>query len=195
MLSNILNHGIELFPPLIWKFSYNFKYDELESKIENLFSLVKVNSNLEIGNAISTVSISPEKQPHSWPELEIFQEWLGERIFEIRKIYNFQYNNSEVTNSWVNRHYFGGETIEHTHSFSTFVVSCYLKCPENSGNIVFKDPLEYQKHSFPIIPELSLYKEVPVKTNDVLIFPGWLKHRVQANQTNNERVVLTFNIK
>jgi len=36
---------------------------------------------------------------------------------------------------------------------------------------------------------------LPVETNDVLIFPGWLKHRVQPNNTNEERIVMTFNIK
>jgi hypothetical protein len=49
--------------------------------------------------------------------------------------------------------------------------------------------------SWPVIPEMSLYKEIQVKTNDVVIFPGWLKHRVQPSQTDEERIVMTFNIK
>jgi len=67
--------------------------------------------------------------------------------------------------------------------------------PAGSGNIEFLDPLEYHKSNFPVVPEVSFYKEVQVATNNVLIFPGWIKHRVQPNNTDQERVVITFNIK
>jgi uncharacterized protein (TIGR02466 family) len=97
--------------------------------------------------------------------------------------------------SWLNRHRRTGVTHEHSHTYSTFVVAAYIKLPPNTGYIEFKDPLEYHKHSYPIIPEESLYQSVPAETNDVLIFPGWIKHRVQPNLTDEERIVMTFNIK
>jgi uncharacterized protein (TIGR02466 family) len=187
--------GLYTFPPLIWKYNYTFNLGELRPKLDELFAKVEINSALEKGDAISTVAVDSTYQPHTWMELEKFQMWLGSKIADIRRCYKFVHNYSEVSNSWCNRHYYGGYTDEHTHTFGTFVVSCYLKAPENSGNIEFKDPLEYHKSAFPIIPETSLYSEVPVTTNDVLIFPGWLKHRVQPNLTNEERIVLTFNIK
>jgi hypothetical protein len=189
------NGGLYTFPPLIWKYNYTFNLDELRPKLDALFAKVEINSTLEKGDAISTVAVDNRHQPHTWMELEKFQMWLGSKIADIRSCYKFVHNYSEVANSWCNRHYYGGYTEEHTHTFGTFVASCYLKAPENSGNIEFKDPLEYHKSSFPIIPETSLYSEVPITTNDVLIFPGWLKHRVQPNLTNEERIVLTFNIK
>lgn len=189
------NGGIFLFPPLIWKFSYKFDYDLLYPKINELFEKIKINSSLEKGQAVSTVSLDQTIQPHTWVELKDFQFWLGEKIHSIRKEYNFSATHSEVTQSWVNRHLNTGETLEHTHHNSTFVASCYLKCPIGSGNIVFKDPLEYHKHAFPLLSEDSFYREVPCATNDVIIFPGWLRHHTQINQTNQERIVLTFNIK
>lgn len=189
------NGAIHLFPPLIYKFKYEFNLAELQPKIDHLFSLVEKNSSLETGDALSTVSVDQALQPHTWMELSGFQNWLGGKIAEIRNINEFVNGYSEVTQSWCNRHGLGGETLEHTHTFGTFVASCYIKAPPNSGNIEFKDPLEYHKTSFPIIPEISLYKEVPVETGDVCIFPGWLKHRVQPSRTTEERIVMTFNIK
>ena len=189
------NGGVFLFPPLVWKFNYDFDLDILYPKINNILNLVKTNSLLEKGNAISTVSLDDKFQPHTWVELSDFQFWLGEKINGIRKEYDFVHNHSTVHQSWVNRHLESGETLEHSHSHSTFVVSCYIKCPPNSGNIEFKDPLEYHKHNFPVIPELSFYKEVQCNTNDVIIFPGWLRHRTQINHTDQERIVMTFNIK
>jgi uncharacterized protein (TIGR02466 family) len=128
-------------------------------------------------------------------ELEHFQIWLGGKIAEIRTAHNFVLNYSEVTQSWCNKHTRGGYTAEHSHNFSTFIAACYIKCPPDSGNIEFKDPLEYHKSSWPVIPELCSYQEIPVTTNDVIIFPGWLKHRVQPSRTDEERIVMTFNIK
>lgn len=194
-MQQLSDNGVSLFPPLVWKFRYEFNLPAMQDKIDNLFSMVTQNSALETGNAVSTVAVDQNLQPHTWPELMHFHDWLGGKLAEIKHIYNFINGYSEVTQSWCNKHGRGGQTLEHTHSFGTFVVSCYLKCPPNSGNIEFKDPLEYHKHSWPVIPELSFYKEVPVSTNDVVIFPGWIKHRVQENQTDNERLVLTFNIK
>lgn len=187
--------GIFLFPPDIWKFRYNFNYAELEPKIEHLFKVVEENSKLEVGNAVSTVSLDDYLQPHTWLELADFQNWLGEKIAAIRRVHAFTYTMSEVQNSWLNRHRNNGVTLEHNHNASTFVVASYLKLPPKSGFIEFKDPLEYHKTLFPIIPEESLYKEIPCETNDVLIFPGYLRHRVQPNLTDNDRIVMTFNIK
>lgn len=187
--------GLFLFPPHIWKFKFDFNYAVLEPKIQHLFSLVEDNSRLEYGDALSTVTVDPSLQPHTWDELSPFQNWLGGKIADIRREHAFTYTYSEVTKSWFNKHLNGGVTVEHNHNFATFVVAAYIKLPKDSGFIEFKDPLEYHKSSWPIFPEESLYKPIPAETNDVLIFPGWIKHRVQPNLTNEERIVMTFNIK
>ena len=187
--------GLLLFPPLIWKFNYEFDIDSLYPKINDLFNRVEINSKLETGAAISTVSLPMQIQPHTWKELEDFQCWLGEKISYIRGQWSFDDEHSEVINSWVNRHYETGQTIEHSHANTTFVVSAYVKCPAGSGNIEFKDPLEYHKQSFPIVSDEIFYREVPCASNEVLIFPGWLKHRTQISDVNDERIVITFNIR
>lgn len=187
--------ALTLFPPYAWKYNYDFDWTILKPKLDDLFSLVQVNSNLEQGNAISSVSLPSHLQPHTWTELKNFQHWLGDKIDFLRSVNKFVVNHSEVTNSWANKHGSGGVTLEHSHNYTTFVVACYLYCPVNSGNIEFKDPLEYHKSGWPVLPEESLYQEVPVTTNDVLIFPGWIKHRVQPNASDEDRYVLTFNIK
>lgn len=190
------NQGpLQIFPPLVWKYNYNFDWDLLKPKIDHLLTLVSTNSELEKGDAISSVTLPQNIQPHGWAELRTFQHWLGEKIDHIRGVNQFKMNHSEVSQSWVNRHGPSGITVEHSHSFSTFVVACYLQCPKDSGYIEFKDPLEYHKSSWPVVPEESLYFEVPVQTNDVVIFPGWIKHRSQPNLSNSDRYVLTFNIK
>ena len=189
------NGGLFLFPPHIWKFKFDFDYQALDPKISELFSLVKSNSKLEYGDALSTVSVDADMQPHTWHELAPFQNWLGGKIADIRREHAFTYTRSEVTKSWFNKHHKGGVTVEHNHNFATFVVAAYIKLPPDSGFIEFKDPLEYHKSGWPIFPEESLYRALPAEQGDVLIFPGWIKHRVQPNLTDSERIVMTFNIK
>jgi len=187
--------GLIVFPPTVWKFNYKFNLVELQPKIDYLFSLVTNNSKLENGEALSTVAVDSSLQPHAWEELSHFQNWLGGVFEPIKDAYQFTDRQSNVTNSWFNKHQRGGYTSEHLHSNTTFVVTSYISLPQNSGYIEFKDPLEYHKTAWPIYPEESSYIVVPCETNDVLIFPGWLKHRVQPNNTDTDRIVMTFNIK
>jgi hypothetical protein len=43
-------------------------------------------------------------------------------------------------------------------------------------------------------PEPNLWKQLEVSTNDVLIFPAWINHRTQENLTDEDRIVLTYNV-
>lgn len=59
---------------------------------------------------------------------------------------------------------------------------------------MFRDPLEYHKINWPIDGEEHLFRKVETVQNDVLIFPGWLKHKTEINKSNDDRIVLTYNV-
>jgi len=195
MNHTLLHNGTDVdpFPKLIWKFKYNFPYDSIISRIGNLSKETLKNSSLESGAAFSTVT-APFDPPHSWPELIDFRKWLQEPLDFVWQHHNFKQYNTSVMNSWINIHKKSGVTLEHNHSHTPLVITAYLKLPTDSGFIEFRDPLEYHKTNTPITPEEELWKAIPCETNDILIFPGWLKHRTQPNLTDNDRIVLTMNI-
>ena len=164
VLSFLLSRDIEIY---LKNKSYKFcKRGEKTNEVDNRFyrALTNITFELEKGDAVSTVSVDQSLQPHTWEELSDFQNWLGATFENIKDTYKFVERQSRVTQSWINRHGHGGITEEHNHNFSTFVVSCYLHCPPESGNIEFKDPLEYHFTSWPLEPEEILYKEIPVAT-------------------------------
>ena len=70
--------------------------------------------------------------------------------------------------------------------------------PERGQNIEFRNPLHsswtYMPRSHTEFSRQDFYQEVQCNTNDVLIFPAWLSHRVQANKTKENRVVMSMNI-
>lgn len=178
------------FPDLIWKFQFDFDDNTIYNRVlvedkQESYSL------LEAGDAYSSVG---QIQPHEWKETEDFRKWLVDPIEHVWNAYHFRPIESWIGNSWFNIHNKTGETLEHPHAHVDIVVSAYLKAPPESGNILFRDPLEYHKTNTPIVPEREIWYEVPVETGDVLLFPGWLKHKTQPNITDKERVVLTFNI-
>lgn len=195
MNQHLIHNGenVDPFPKLIWKFKYNFPFEDIIDRINYLSTETPKNSNLEAGAAFSTVA-APFDPPHAWPELRDFREWLQTPLDFVWQHHNFRQYNTSVMNSWINIHKKSGVTLEHNHSHTPLVITAYLKLPTDSGFIEFRDPLEYHKTNTPITPEEELWKAVPCKTNDILIFPGWIKHRTQPNLTDNNRIVLTMNI-
>jgi ectoine hydroxylase-related dioxygenase (phytanoyl-CoA dioxygenase family) len=71
--------------------------------------------------------------------------------------------------------------------------AAYLNMPENGGYFECKDPLEDLKGFYYHDTNDWMWKEIPVVSGDVLIFPGWLKHRTQPNNSDEERWVITTN--
>lgn len=195
-MSNISKYAVDLFPPLLYKFQYPFKWETLENKVENYLSLAEKNSDLETGNAWSSVSIE-ENQPHTWPEFQKFLLYIDFVLLQIAEANKFITKKYQVNRSWINKHLKDGATLEHHHNQTTFVIVCYLKCPKNSGNIVFVDPLEYHKSNYPIstlTPEMGRDTEIQVSTNDVVIFPGWLKHYVTPSKSDDSRYIMSMDV-
>lgn len=191
--------SVSLWPPYIWKFEYEFDRDLMTSALQEVSSHWSVTANssvIEIGDSYSTARVGVydvDLQPHRLKYLEPFNAWLEPVINNIWSECKFSQMNSEVSKSWFNVHKKTGQTIEHVHNKTDLVVSAYVQCEEGSGNIEFRDPLEYHKINSPW-HESQLWKELKVKTNDVLVFPGWLNHRTQPNMTDTERIVMTYNI-
>lgn len=186
---------VHLWKPLIWRFQYQFNCEALLPKIDSLRERIINPSNLEIGDAISTVGVNAKDRPHHWSELQHFNNFLKHKIAYVWDQYEFKTKtHSSIEQSWFNIHLNSGITLEHYHNNVLLIVVCYIQLPENSGYIQFRDPLEYHWGNTPIIPEEKTWKTLPCKTNDVLIFPGWIRHRVEESRSPEKRVVMTYNI-
>jgi ectoine hydroxylase-related dioxygenase (phytanoyl-CoA dioxygenase family) len=79
------------------------------------------------------------------------------------------------------------------------VGSFYLKKPPDSGGLCFENPMEILlKHQ----PLEKIYKlersnydtmldhEVNASEGDLVLFPGYLKHYTQPNQSNQDRIII-----
>jgi uncharacterized protein (TIGR02466 family) len=103
-----------------------------------------------------------------------------------------------LINSWVTIYPPGTYVPEHIHSNSMLSGVFYANVPENGGNLIFKDPSSVAKTmfirhylDFPTIPTIYTHQ---VESGQMVIFPSWLPHMTEINKSNDNRIMVSFNI-
>ena len=88
--------------------------------------------------------------------------------------------------------------VMHNHQNCYFSSAYYVKKPKNSGDITFFDPKEAKTYRFPKIEKYTEYSSEAVtikpEEGDLLIFPSYLYHSVSENLSEDDRVVISFNV-
>jgi Putative 2OG-Fe(II) oxygenase len=195
---NVVRDGqmADPWPNLIWKYHYKFDWEKLKDRVYTHIKNANKTTILEHGDSESSIGNTYNDRVVNWPEMQDFIKWL-EPVFEFQwRHHGYIYQEKRIAEVWFNRHGYGGETLEHHHNGIGLVLTAYLQLPPDSGFIQFRDPLEYHKSNSPIIPENHLWRSIPCETNDILIFPGWLKHKTEPSMNLTEdRVVMTMNIR
>ena len=113
---------------------------------------------------------------------------------------NKQFNDGHL---WANVNGEGNFNAMHTHPESILSGTVYLKFDgEEQGIIEFFDAREgsptahwqcYTQFEEKNLLTNDVYSVVP-KEGDILFFPGWLKHWVSPNQSDEDRVSISFNM-
>jgi len=110
-------------------------------------------------------------------------------------------DNVIVDNFWLNINNYKDSNSLHCHPGAVFSGVYYVHTPENSGDIVFLNSNHdyvdfYWKNSF--IKDFNNYNSsefnVVPYTNQIIIFPGWLKHYVRPNLNHESRLSISFNL-
>ena len=88
--------------------------------------------------------------------------------------------------------------VMHNHQNCYFSSAYYVKKPKNSGDITFFDPKEAKTYRFPKIEKYTEYSSEAVtikpEEGDLLIFPSYLYHSVGENLSEDDRIVVSFNV-
>jgi hypothetical protein len=81
---------------------------------------------------------------------------------------------------WFNVNEPGNYNDWHRHFNDCYAAVIYIKVPENSGNIEFR--------------ENDVYRQITPQEGKLIVFPGTLEHRVLPNLSNDIRISLATNI-
>ena len=103
-----------------------------------------------------------------------------------------------INNMWAIVNIGGSTNLRHQHGNSTISGAYYVRAPKKSGDIVFYDPRPAPVYSYPIAQNPNFLNaqinSVSPKEGALVLFPSYLDHSVNENLSNNERIVISFNI-
>lgn len=176
-----------LFPTIIWKSQIKTDTDALKRHILKIYDTQK---GVSISNAGGWQS---ESQDISKDFIDLRMD-LDKQVKAVcvqaglppLKLYNL----------WFNVNPPKAYNMIHNHHGAILSGVYYVDVPEGCGSIEFyrDDDSEYY------IPPLESYnaftsqkKVLSPQTEQLVLFPGWLRHGVQANNSNKDRISISFN--
>ena len=118
-----------------------------------------------------------------------------------KTIYDQEHLDSEpfLGNMWANINPPGGMNRAHQHPNSLWSGVYYIKAPKNSGNLKIDDPRSVACMSRPRQKDgekpARLFRETHYEpiAGKCIMFPSWLMHCVDPNESNDIRISVSFN--
>ena len=110
-----------------------------------------------------------------------------------------QKQTAKINNMWAIINTGGAANLRHQHGNSTISGAYYVRAPKNSGDIVFYDPRPAPVYSHPNVVNPNLLNAqvngITPKEGALVLFPSYLDHSVNENKSDEERIVISFNIR
>ncbi len=104
----------------------------------------------------------------------------------------------KITNMWAIVNKGGAANARHHHGNSAISAAYYVRAPKNCGEIVFYDPRPAPVYSHPISDKPNslnaMVNAITPVEGCLVLFPSYLDHSVNQNLSDEERIVISFNI-
>ena len=105
----------------------------------------------------------------------------------------------KLGNMWANINPPGGYNLSHLHPNSFFSGAYYIKASPNSGRLSLMDPRPGAQQCMPARKKGKIPRELWRETyydpipGRLIMFPSWMWHKVEPNQSNDIRISVSFN--
>ena len=105
---------------------------------------------------------------------------------------------ARITNMWaiINKERAFNE--RHHHGNSSLSAAYYVKAEKNAGDLIFFDPRQANVFHHPTSKEANSLncqvQSVTPRAGTLVLFPSYLEHKVAENLSNEERIVVSFNV-
>jgi uncharacterized protein (TIGR02466 family) len=126
-------------------------------------------------------------------------------IIELMKMQKEVYDNEHIDrharlgNMWANINPPGGMNQPHIHPNALFSGVYYIKSQLKSGRLKIYDPRPGVQYNMPVRkpgdPGKDLWREANIEPvpGRIIMFPAWLWHAVEPNESNDIRISVSFN--
>lgn len=98
-----------------------------------------------------------------------------------------------VVSSWISKYKKREYAPTHSHGHHEISGVYYHQVTEEQGNFFFECPTPQLTSSF-LYNHLSYHTKISPVKGLLLLFPGYLYHGVYANNTDDDRISLSFNV-
>ena len=130
-----------------------------------------------------------------------YQLLVNELNIMCKEVFNEEWLDREpvLGNMWANINPKDGMNQPHIHPNSLFSGVYYVKSNPNAGRLKIYDPRPGIQMVMPIRkdgkPPKHLWRDANLDpiTGRIIIFPAWLWHSVEPNQSNDLRISVSFN--
>ena len=186
------------FPTPVW----TLQLDNYQSINEQMYKFIKITQSKDY-EGINKSNIKgwhskdfnmQENEPKNFIKfiLPAIEQVIADMNWEKQK------QSININNMWAIINTGGSANLRHQHGNSTISGAYYIRAPKNSGDIVFYDPRPAPVYTYPkaINPNLlnAQVNGISPKEGALVLFPSYLDHSVNENLSNEERIVISFNI-
>ena len=121
---------------------------------------------------------------------------LSIEIEEFCKNINLGINEIVIPQMWINVNKKNDWNVIHSHGQYTLSGTYYVKVPEDSGQIVFRDPRPAAINNNFFVNKFAkgeFYKIKPIE-GLLILFPSYLDHFVEPSNADEDRISISFDV-
>ena len=187
------------FPTPVW----TLQLDDYQSINEQMYKFIKITQSKD-HEGINKSNIKgwhskdfnmQENEPKNFIKfiLPAIEQVITDMNWEKQK------QSININNMWAIINTGGAANLRHQHGNSTISGAYYVRAPKSCGDIVFYDPRPAPVYSHPNVKAPNFLNAqvngISPKEGALVLFPSFLDHSVNENESNEERLVISFNIR
>ena len=190
----------KLFPVPVFEFRIQ-NYKELNKELEKyIYNLKKENPegmNLSNKGGWHSPYFKIGESEILKDFVKIIQRYLSE-IITVDFGWVFKNDKVIIEGMWSVINKKNSSNVRHVHPNCMLSAAYYVKAPKNCGKIKFWDPKDVKTMRYPSIEKFTELSAESVKYEPedgmLFIFPAYLHHAVEENLSNEDRIVISFNV-
>ena len=187
-----------LFPTPIW----TIQLENYENINEEMFNFIKESQRKDKEGIKRSNNKGWHSKDFDMKEAEPkkFINSISPSIEKVMTDMNWEKENQsiKISNMWTIINTGGSTNSRHQHGNSTISAAYYVKAPKNCGDIVFYDPRPAPVFCYPTPKGSNLLNaqinSITPKEGALILFPSYIDHSVNENLSNEERIVISFNV-
>ena len=144
------------------------------------------------------LSLQTDHDFHNDPAFEQLRGFVMTAARGVLEFLQLDVDGEEITGCWLNSSPGGTRHADHTHPNNYLSGVYYVQTPPGAGNLAFYDPRPQAHVIAPPMkrgtPFTGSVMTVPVQAGRLVLFHSWLRHSVETNKGEGERISLAFNL-